>query len=55
MDRIYIIGKTQTGAYNQADVDKINNFLSKSDNEDFEITETKELSNGELCVLISDM
>ena len=56
MDRVFIISKSgNTNAYNQADVDRLNTFLSKSENEDFEVKKVRELSNGELLIHVSDI
>lgn len=55
MDKLYIIGLDQNGHYLGKDVDKLNDFLSHSNNDDFEIKKMKTMPNGEVFILVSDL
>ena len=55
MDKLYIIGLDQTGHYLEKDVDKLNDFLTNFNNDDFEIKKMKTMPNGEVFILVSDL
>lgn len=54
MDKLYIIGLDQSGHYLGKDVDKLNDFLTNSDNDAFEIKKMKIMPNGEVFITVSD-
>ena len=55
MDKLYVIGLDQSGHYLERDVNKLNDFLNQSDNDDFEITKIKTMPNGEVFIVVSDV
>ena len=46
MDKLYIIGLDQSGHYLGKDVDKLNDFLTHSCNDEFEIKKMKIMPNN---------
>lgn len=54
MDKVFKIGLTSSGL-SEMDIEKINEFLEKADNYDFEVTKIKELRNGEILITVSDV
>lgn len=55
MDRVYKIRSDANGVLNQSDIDTLNTFLSKPENDDFEIADVKEFNSGELLIIVSDV
>jgi hypothetical protein len=55
MDKVFKIGLTVNNSLSDTDIEKINEFLEKNENYDFEVTEIKELCNGEILVVVSDV
>ena len=55
MDKIFKINFNVANSLSDTDIEKINEFLEKNENYDFEVTKIKELRNGEILIVVSDV
>lgn len=55
MDKVFKIGLTVNGSLSDTDIEKINEFLEEDENYDFEVTKIKEVTNGEILIVVSDV
>lgn len=55
MDKIFKISFNTTNSLSDTDIEKINEFLEEDENYDFEVTKIKELRNGEILIVVSDV
>ena len=55
MEKLFKIGFNEdNGSYAEKDVNKLNDFLTHPNNDDFEIIKIKTMPNGEVFIIVSD-
>ena len=54
MDKMFKLSYNMNNEISSTDIDTLNEFLSKPENDEFEITKIKELRNNEILIVVSD-